>query len=394
MDLADQLVALGGAFLAAGVLALIGRRVGLPTIPLFMLAGILFGPNTPGIELFGDPGDLEVLAAIGLVFLLFYIGLEFSVDDLTEGGRGLLWAGGAYLLLNVGGGLLFGLLLGWGMSEALVLAGIMGISSSAIVGKLLVELNRVGSEETPTVLGVIVIEDVFLAFYLALLQPVLGKADGIGEAAGDIAVAFGVLIALALVARYGTKLAGRLADVRDDELFIVLFVGVALMIAGLSEELGVKYAIGALMAGIIFAATAARDRIVGFIHPLRDSFGALFFFAFGVSISPDAVIEVIGPVVIAVAVTFALNLAAGAVAGRVQGLGEAASARIGLLLVSRGEFALVLGTLAAAAGLDDRIPAFVAGYVLFLAVLGPLAATRPEPFVRLMGALGPGSHAS
>ena len=82
MAMGDELVALGGAFLAAGVLARFGRRIGLPTIPLFMLAGIIFGPNTPGIALVDDPHDLELLAALGLILLLFHLGLEFSIGDL------------------------------------------------------------------------------------------------------------------------------------------------------------------------------------------------------------------------------------------------------------------------------------------------------------------------
>src|SRR5262245_66346944 len=118
-----ELVALGGAFLAAGVLARFGRRIGLPTIPFFMLAGVIFGPHTPGIALVDDPHSLELLAAIGLVMLLFHLGLEFSLGDLVAGGRSLLTIGAIYLALNLGVGLAFGFALGWGSKEALVIAG-------------------------------------------------------------------------------------------------------------------------------------------------------------------------------------------------------------------------------------------------------------------------------
>lgn len=383
MDVADALVALGGAFLAAGLLARAGRRIELPTIPLFMVAGIIFGPETWGVVLFQNPDDLAILAALGLVLLLFYIGLEFSVDELTSGGRSLLLAGGAYLLFNVGGGFLFGLALGWGTKEALVLAGILGISSSAIVSKLLIELGRVGNRETPLILGIIVIEDVFLALYLALLAPVLGGAQGPAEVARDIGLAFAVLLALTAIARYGAHAVARAIDTDDDELFVVCFVGLVLLVAGLSEELGVKYAIGALMAGIILGGTPLRERVTHFVHPLRDAFGALFFFAFGLTIDPGDVVSVLVPVTIAVVVTFALNLAAGFVAARLRDLDRREAVMIGVTLVSRGEFALVLGSLGAAAGLDSRLAPFVAGYVLFLAVLGPLAASH---WKRLVGA--------
>ena len=126
----SSLVALGGAFLASALLARAGRRIGLPTIPLFMAAGIIFGPHTPGISLVDHPEEIELLAALGLVLLLFHLGLEFSLDDLASGGRKLVIAGATYLSLNLGGGLAFGFALGWGRREALVIAGAIGTSSS------------------------------------------------------------------------------------------------------------------------------------------------------------------------------------------------------------------------------------------------------------------------
>ena len=178
MHLAETLVVLGGAFLVCGLIARVGVPIGLPTIPLFMLAGVLLGPSTPGFDLVQDPAELELVARLGLVFLLFYLGLEFSLDQLVAGGRRLVATAVIYLVLNVGGGLLLGLSFGWGTREALVVAGIVGISSSAIVTKLLVDLRRLGNRESRVILGIIVIEDVFLALYLALLQPVLGDAEG------------------------------------------------------------------------------------------------------------------------------------------------------------------------------------------------------------------------
>ena len=118
-----ELVVLGAAFLLAGLLARVARRVGLPTIPVFMAAGMLAGPHTPGPVLFEHPEDLELLAAFGLIFLLFYLGLEFSLDDITGGGRKLGATAAVYLGLNIGAGLALGFAIGWGAEEALVIAG-------------------------------------------------------------------------------------------------------------------------------------------------------------------------------------------------------------------------------------------------------------------------------
>jgi K+:H+ antiporter subunit KhtU len=382
--LPNALVALGGAFLAAGLLARLGRRIGLPTIPFFMAAGILTGPNTPGLVLIENPADLEIIAAIGLIMLLFHLGLEFSLDDLTSGGPRLLAVGGTYLLLNLGGGLVFGALLGWGAREAFVIAGAVGISSSAIVTKLLVELNRLANRETRMILGIIVVEDVFLALYLALLQPILGGAEGPLEAAVAFGRAVAFLAVLLLIAQFGAHVVGRLIGVEDDELLTVLFVGLAILVAGIAEELGVSDAIGALLIGIIVAETKVASRVEHLVLPLRDAFAALFFFAFGLTIDPADIATVAAPVAGAVALSLLLNVAAGMIGARIYGYGPHAAANAGLTLLGRGEFSLILATFAAAAGLDSRIGPFVALYVLVLAVAGPLLTSRSEVLAKLL----------
>ncbi len=382
----DTLVAVGGAFLAAGLLARLGRRVGLPTIPFFMAAGVIFGPNTPGIALVEHPEDLELLAALGLILLLFHLGLEFSVGDLLAGGRRLLGVGAIYLLLNVGGGLAFGAALGWGSREALVVAGAVGISSSAIVTKLLVELRRLANTESRLILGIIVVEDIFLALYLALLQPVLGGAQGASEVAVQFAVAFAFLVGLGAVARWGAGVVGRLITTSDDELLTVCFVGLAILVAGAAEELGVSDAIGAFMIGLVLAESTVAHRIEHLVLPLRDAFAAAFFFAFGLTIDPGDAWSVAGPVGVAMALSIVLNLTAGVIAARLHGFGRVAAANIGFTILGRGEFSLILATLAASAGLDGRIGPFVALYVLLLAVAGPLLTARSRRLARLLPA--------
>ncbi|BDH05918.1 cation:proton antiporter [Streptomyces seoulensis] len=389
MGHADTLLAMGGAFLAAAFLARLGARFGVPTIPLFMLAGLLLGPHTPGPALVSDPRDFEMLSALGLVLLLFYLGLEFKLDDLRRGGRRLLTAGGIYLLLNVGAGLGFGFALDWGAREALVLAGVLGISSSAIVTKILIDLGRISRPETRLILGVIVVEDLFLALYLAALQPVIGGAEGVGETVSQAAKAFGFLLVLAAAARYGTRLVGRLIRVRDDELLVISFLGAAVLVAGVSELLGVADAIGAFMVGLILAGTPSGPRIRRLVHPLRDAFAAIFFFAFGLALDPAGLASVAGPVAAAAGLTIVMNVIAGLLVARTYGYGPEPAAAIATTLVARGEFALILGAMAASAGLDGRLASFIAGYVLVLAILGPVIAKRADLLARAMRAVRP-----
>lgn len=377
-----DLVALGASLLAAGLLARAGRRIGLPTIPLFMLAGIVFGPHTPGIDFIDDPSDLALLATLGLVFLLFSLGLEFSVGELVAGGRRLLGIGAVFLTLNLGGGVALGFALGWGDREVLVIAGAVGVSSSAIVTKLLVEFGRLANTETRMILGIIVVEDLFLALYLAVLEPLLSSSQGTAEILGSMATSFGFLLVLVVVARKLPQLVSRLVATDDDELLTVCFVGLAILVAGAAEELGVSVAIGAFMVGLILAESTVRSRIERLMIPLRDTFAAVFFFAFGLTIDPADVAEVAVPVAIAVVMSAVLNVAAGIIVARWNGLSRTAAANVSFTILARGELSLILASLAAVAGLDERIGPFVAGYVLILAFAAPLLAANSRRLAR------------
>jgi CPA2 family monovalent cation:H+ antiporter-2 len=312
--------------------------------------------------------------------LLFSLGIEFSVGELTEGGRGLIVAASVFLVLNIGAGVAFGAALGWGMSETLVLAGALGISSSAIVTKLLIEFHRLDNRETPTILGIIVAEDLFLALYLAVLQPVLEDSQGVGDTLASIGTAFGFLLALALLARFGAKWVSRFVETDDDELLTVCFVGIAILAAGVAEEVGVSDAIGAFMAGLVLAESPSRERIRKLVRPIRDVFAALFFFAFGVSVDPNAIGDVAGPIAAAVAVTIVVNIAAAVIVARLRQLDRHEAANLGLTILARGEFSLIVATIGVEAGLDGRIAPLTAGYVLVLAIVAPVLASNTGRF--------------
>ncbi len=316
--------------------------------------------------------------------LLFHLGLEFSVRDLLAGGRRLATAGAVFLGGNVAAGLVFGFALRWGDREALVIAGAVAISSSAIVTKLLTELGRLSNAETPLILGIVVVEDVFLAMYLAVIQPVLRDADGM-EILVSIAMAVGFLVAFGLVARYGSGLVRRLLDAESDELLIVCVVGLVVLAAGVAEEVGVSEAIAALLVGLLVAETGLGPRVERLVLPLRDVFGAIFFFVFGVSIRPDLVVDVWAAILVGVVVSLVVNVAAGLVAARRSEMSRSAGLRVGLTLLARGEFSLILAALATAAGLDARVTAFIAGYVLVLSLLAPVLSTHADRINRRVG---------
>jgi len=170
----------------------------------------------------------------------------------------------------------------------------------------------------------------------------------------------------------------RLIRTKDEELFTILFFGLALLFAGIGELIGVTDAIGAFLIGLVLGATRFGGRVERVTVPLRDVFGAFFFVNFGLGLDAAEFPAVIGIVLIAVAGTFLLNLISGLLIAKMHGFGMAEGINASAILVNRGEFTLILATLAVAAGLNELLTPFAGLYVLIMAVLGPLFAANSE----------------
>nr|WP_199861663.1 cation:proton antiporter [Frigoribacterium sp. CFBP 8766] len=374
----EELVVLGVLLLIAYGLGRAGKLIGLPSIPIYMIVGLLASTNTGWFPISFDSHNIELIAIFGLILLLFNLGLEFDQDEFFSNAGRLIVSGGSYIAVNMGVGLVFGFMLGWGTREALIIAGMTATSSSAIVTKLLIELNRLANRETPMILGVTVVEDIFIAIYLAIVSVVLsGETDPLPVVL-KLVVAFAFLVAMFAVARWGGAVVSKLMRTRDDELFTVLFFGLAVLFAGLGEILGVTDAIGAFLIGLIIGATRYRNRVEQFALPMRDVFGAFFFLNFGLGLNPSLFPSVLGPVAIAVGITITLNVIAGQFVAWLNKLGPQAGINTAVILQNRGEFALILATLSAGAGLDERLQPFAGLYVLIMAVLGPVLASNSE----------------
>ncbi|HEV7185659.1 MAG TPA: cation:proton antiporter [Leifsonia sp.] len=378
MHLGDDLIVLGILLLVAYVLGRLGKLVGLPAIPIYMIVGLLASPHTGWFPLNFQSNYIELIAIFGLILLLFNLGLEFDQDEFFGNFGKLIISGGSYIVVNMGVGLVFGFMLGWGTREALIVAGMTATSSSAIVTKLLIELNRLANRETPMILGVTVVEDIFIAIYLAIVSVVLSGETDFWPIVGKLAIAFTFLVVMFIVARWGGRFVSRLFRTKDDELFTILFFGFAVLFAGIGEVLGVTDAIGAFLIGLVLGATKYRNKIEHIAIPLRDVFAAFFFLNFGLALNPAKFPDVLVPVVLAVVLTIVLNILAGQFVAWVNGLGAQAGINTTVILQNRGEFALILATLSLSAGLDERIQPFAGLYVLVMAVLGPMLAANSE----------------
>jgi CPA2 family monovalent cation:H+ antiporter-2 len=378
MHVGEDLVILGLLLLVAYVLGRLGKLIGLPAIPVYMIVGLLASPHTGWFPLDFKSEYIELIAIFGLILLLFNLGLEFDQDEFFGNFGRLIISGGSYIAINMGVGLAFGFWVGWGTREALIIAGMTATSSSAIVTKLLIELNRLANKETPMILGVTVVEDIFIAIYLAIVSVVLSGETAFWLVVLKMVIAFVFLVLMFAVARWGGRFVSRLFRTKDDELFTILFFGLAVLFAGIGEELGVTDAIGAFLIGLILGATKYAKRIEHIAIPLRDVFAAFFFLNFGLALNVGEFPAVTKVVIIGVILTIVLNVLAGQFVAWINKLGVRAGINTTVILQNRGEFALILATLAIAAHLDPRIQAFAGLYVLIMAILGPVLAANSE----------------
>ncbi|GAA0263472.1 cation:proton antiporter [Saccharothrix mutabilis subsp. mutabilis] len=377
---AIALVQLGAVFFGLGLLGKMAWRIGISPIPLYLIGGLAFGQGGL-VPLHGIEDFTHIASEIGVILLLLLLGLEYSAAELMTGLKRSWMAGVVDIVLNAAPGAIAALILGWGPVGALAMAGVTYISSSGIIAKVLGDLGRLGNRETPVVLSVLVFEDLAMAVYLPILTAVLAGVSFLGglSAVGISLLAITVVLVIAL--RFG-KYVSALVDSPDPEVFLLKVLGAALLVAGVAAQLQVSAAVGAFLLGIAISGSTA-ENATRMLEPLRDLFAAMFFVVFGLNTDPASIPPVLALAIILAVVTTATKVATGWWAAKRQGIGRLGRARAGAALVARGEFSIVIASLAVASGgVDGELAALATAYVLLMAVLGPVAARVVEPLAK------------
>jgi CPA2 family monovalent cation:H+ antiporter-2 len=354
-------------------LGLVASRVGLSAIPAYLLAGLLLGPNEPKALSIIRPSDVtEFVAEIGLVFLLFFLGLEFTLGRLTRSRRHAVTGGAIDLVLNGGLGLIVGVA-AFGLSlPALILAAAIYVSSSAITVKGLIDFRRLADDETDLVLAILVAEDLVIGLVFGFVSGGGGGAAQTLEIVGK-AIAF-VAVALA-VSKWLSGLIDRVLDWLPREFFLLAVFAFLIGAAALAKELGLSEAVGALMAGVVLSETSVRGEIEERFFSFRDVFAALFFFVFGLSIDVARIGSVGWLLAAGVVAAVIGKIGAGFVAGRTGGFTRRQSLNAGAALLAHGEFTIILAQIARendhiSDANQAKLMAFAGLYVLITATVG------------------------
>ncbi|CDK41037.1 cation:proton antiporter [Halorubrum sp. AJ67] len=389
------LLDVGIMFAAVAVAGALANRLGQSVIPAYILVGMLLGEFVLGRVVLPVVGTVYVPetefialgAELGIVFLLFFLGLEFNLDRLLARRRPIGVAG-TIDLANFGAGFVLGWLVFGAFLPAFLVAGIVYISSSAVITKSLIDLGWIANDEAEPMLGTLVYEDLFIAVYLSVASAlVLGGGD-VAAAATDIGIAIGFIVGLLALAQFGTPAFDRLVETDNKEFVALRSIATVVLVAGAALELGVSEAVAAFFVGMAFSSTGYAHEIETLLEPVRDTFAAVFFFWIGLTTNPALFPEVAALVALAVVVTTPTKLVTGYLGGRAFDLNVRRSTRVGLGMTTRGEFSLIIATIAvtgANAGAFDpalagTINAFAVGYVLVMAVLGTTLMGYSAPF--------------
>jgi CPA2 family monovalent cation:H+ antiporter-2 len=372
----EILVELGAILLGLAVLSRVAARIGMPTVPLYLTAGLAFGKGGIAPVVIADD-FVEVGAEIGLILLLFMLGLEYTAAELITTMRAHARTGGIDLLFNFVPGFAAGLVLGWGVTLAIVLGGVTYVSSSGIVAKVLSDQGWTGNRETPVVLSALVIEDLVMALYLPVVAALLVGEGGLGT----LAPAAGAVVVVAVTLIAATRIevgVSRLVFSHSDEALLLTILGMTIFIAGAAEEFGVSAAVAALLVGIVLSGPAA-EAAHGLLTPMRDLFSAMFFAFVGLSVDPASIPPVLLPAAILGIVTAATKVATGWIGAARAGVGVRGRVRAGTMLTARGEFSIAVAGLATAAGVASDFEALAISYVFVLALAGPVLARFADP---------------
>ncbi|HEU4391256.1 MAG TPA: cation:proton antiporter [Blastocatellia bacterium] len=321
---------------------------------------------------------IKVGAEIGVLLLLFMLGLEYTAQQLKASLRNGLPAGIADLALNFTPGLAAGLLLGWKPLAAVLLGGVTYISSSGVIARVLMEFDRMSNPETPAILSLLVLEDLAMAVYLPLVGVLLiGQSILAGFIA--VAIALGAAGLVLLVAVRHSVAISRLVSHKSDEVILLTTFGLVLLVAGLAQRFQVSSAIGAFLVGIALSGPVV-ERAHRLVGPLRDLFAAIFFFFFGMQIDPSALPSVLLLAAGLGIVTALTKIAAGWWALRDSDVAPQARLRAGVALIARGEFSIVIANLGVSVGLEPALGPLSAAYVLLMALARPMLLRAVEPF--------------
>lgn len=365
----------------AGIMTLLFQRIRQPVVLGYIIAGILIGPYTPPFQLVTDIPSIKTWAELGVIFLMFSLGLEFSFRKLIRVGGSAAITASFEVLFFVPAGYLVGKLLGWSSVDSLFLGAMLSISSTTIIIKALDELKLKKHRFAELIFGALIVEDLFAILLLVALGTV-AVTQSLSVVALSMAtlklvlVVGGWFIAGYFVVPRFMRYVGRIGS---DEMLTILSLGLCLALVVFANHFHYSTALGAFIMGSIIAESPVLPRVERNIASLRDLFGAIFFVSIGMLIDPRVLWNHLGTVVILCAFTIVGKILSTGFGALLSGQTLRNSVQVGFGLAQIGEFSFIIAQL----GLSLKV---TSDFVYPIAVAVSLVTTFTTPYlIRISG---------
>lgn len=373
--------------LIAGVVTVVFHRLKQPVVLGYIVAGVIIGPHTPPSPLITDQHTIDILAELGVIFLMFSLGLEFSLRKLRAVGATVAVAGLAEIVLMIWIGFEIGRHFGWKTMDALFLGAMMAISSTTIIVRALDELGLKREGFAQIIFGILVVEDILAICMMVLLT---GLAVSGNVSPQEVAFTFGkltIFLVVSLVA--GLLVVPRLLDyvarAKSNEMLLVSVLGICFGFCLLVMRMGYSVAMGAFVIGAVMAEARALRNIERLIEPVRDMFSAIFFVTIGLMLDPRVLGDYLGPIVVVSIAVIVGKIVAVSVGSFIAGQEGRTSMRIGMSMAQIGEFSFIIATLGISLRVtsDFLYPVAVAVSVI-TTVLTPLLIRSADPLTKVL----------
>ena len=328
----------------AAFVTFIFHRLRQPLVLGYILAGIIIGPYTPPSSLISQPAFLEVGAELGVILLLFGIGLDFPLSKLRKGGKVSIGVASIEILFMILSGYGLGYILGLSFIEATFLGVALASSSTVVIAKVLTDLGKIREESSTIMLGVLVVEDLIVVLMLAILESIVSVGSLSPAVIGWDIAKIGLFVGgtLAVGGFIIPKAIDKVAEIERDEVLILAAVGLCFGLAIIGNQLGFSVAIGAFLMGVVMASSKAADEIVRLIAPLKDVFGALFFVSVGALINIGQFQAFLLPALLVTATMVGSKVVGCGLGTKLFGYDNKTSLRVGLGMAQIGEFAFIV----------------------------------------------------
>ncbi|MDU9411445.1 cation:proton antiporter [Pseudomonas sp. zfem005] len=333
--------------LVAGLVTILCHRFKQPVVLGYIIAGFLIGPHTPPFALIHEEETIKILAELGVIFLMFCLGLEFSLRKLFKVGATAFIAAFLEIVLMIWIGYEIGAFFGWSTMDSLFLGAILAISSTTIIIKALSDLKMKNERFAQLIFGVLIVEDILGIGIIALLSGIaLSGSVETGQVFATVGkLSLFMVVALVIGILLVPRLLAYVAKFESNEMLLVTVLGLCFGFCLLVVKLEYSMVLGAFLIGAIIAESRQLAQIERLVEPVRDMFSAIFFVAIGLMIDPAILVEYAWPIaVITVAVVLGKMVSCG-IGAFIAGNDGRTSLRVGMGLSQIGEFSFIIAAL-------------------------------------------------